>query len=565
MRNSYGLAAAGVSLALLTACGGSGLSPFAPAFVGPPAAPPTDSELYAAGVKVTPDFRDFGHASASLPMRLSVTLRYRHQSELDALVEAQSEPGSTSFRHFLTNAQFDDYFGPSLQAQRQVIEALKAAGLRIVRTFGNRTIVDATGSSAAVERLFQTRIDSGIQAGHGPRYKNVRDAVMPAALRGSVAAVSGLDNLVAFAPRTDVVYGFVSPIRPETSGSPLRGPNGALGPLGFSRAYDEPNQHGYDGTGRSIGNVIAGDIRDDDLQAFLNYFHIKAAHRLRRIRVDGGRIGYGDVETTLDVEAMTGTAPGAQVYLYSFPDFTEAYAVDAYNTIVDDNLVDAINSSWGGCESFKKRRLGHAFSVASNLIFEQGAAKGITFPIATGDNGWRTCRHDGTIDETTADSDPHALAVGGTTLNVDASGYWVSETAWRGSAGGISVVFPLPKYQRDVPNALGGGRNIPDVAFDANPYTGFAARWQHLWIGAGGTSLGSPLWVGLEGQIDQYLGSRIGFINPQLYALEEGPEYRTVFHDIVKGNNGGYRALRGYDLVTGIGSPIGWPLAQALK
>lgn len=297
----------------------------------------------------------------------------------------------------------------------------------------------------------------------------------------------------------------------------------------------------------------------------MDYFQIKPAHPLRRVAVDGGRFHRGDIETTIDIEAMMGTAPGAQVYLYSFPDFTEAYAVDVYNAVVDDDLVDAANSSWGGCESFKKRRLGHFYARAANLIFEQGSAKGITFPIATGDFGWTTCKHDHTIDITTASDATHALAVGGTTLNVDANGNWVGETAWHGSAGGVSLVFPMPQYQRDVPHVVGSGRNTPDVALSANPHKGFAGRWHHLWVGAGGTSLGGPLWVGLEAQMDDFLGTRIGFVNPQLYLLEQGPSYRNVFHDIVKGNNGGYRALRGYDLVTGIGSPIGWPLAQALE
>lgn len=520
------------------------------------------SDFYAAGVKITPDFRDVGRAPESLQIRLTVTLRYQHQDQLDGLVRSQSDPSSPLFHHYLTNAQFAAYFAPSSATYRRVSGILTAAGLTVLHSFANRTIVDVVGSRAAVERIFQTQIDSGIQAGHGARYKNVRDAVMPATLRSLVVAVSGLDNIISFAPRTRLV-GHVA--ASQIIGGPLRGPNGALGPLGFAQGYDEPVQHGYDGTGRAIANVMAGDIGNDDLQNFLSYFGIRVAHPLRRIAVDGGRFGHDDVETTLDVEAMTGTAPGAQVYLYSFPDFTDSYAEDAYNAIVNDDIVDAANSSWGGCESDTRRQLGHAFALASNLIFEQGAAKGITFPIATGDGGWRTCIHDGTIDETTADSDPYALAVGGTTLNVDSNGNWLSETAWHGSAGGVSVVFPVPSYQREMPNIVGAGRNIPDVALDANPYTGFAERWHHQWVGAGGTSLGSPLWVGFEGQVDQYLGGRIGFVNPELYTLAEGGSYTTVFHDIVKGDNGGYRAVRGFDLVTGVGSPIGWPLAQALK
>jgi subtilase family serine protease len=561
------LIGANLGAALLASCSsGSGSSSFEPISVAPP---PTItkrasvSNTYAAGVRVAPDFRDLGHAPPSLQISLTVMLRYRHQNDLDALVQAQADRSSPSFRHYLTNAQFNAYFAPSIQAYRRVIGVLRAAGLRVVQTFGNRTIVEVSGPSDAVERLFATQIDYGVQAGHGNRYKNVSDAVMPPALRGIAAAVSGLNDLVSFAPRLQIVDGIAA--TPQLQRTHLRGPNGALGPLGFSRAYDEPNQHGYDGKGRAIANTFPGDINDGDLKVFLNYFGIKPAHALRRIKVDGGRLGTGELETTLDIETMIATAPGAQVYLYSFRGFTEAYAVDVYNKVVDDNLVDAVNSSWGGCEYFKKKRLGHFYAIAANLIFEQGAAKGITFPIATGDSGWTTCMHDRTIDETTADDATHALAVGGTTLRVDGNGNWLSETAWRGSAGGVSLVFPLPKYQLDVGNIVGAGRNIPDLSFDANPHTGFAERWHHIWVGAGGTSLGSPLWVGLEAQMDQYIGGRIGFVNPQLYALEQGPSYGTVFHDIVKGTNGGYRALQGFDLVTGIGTPIGWPLAQALK
>jgi subtilase family serine protease len=565
MKGFYNLIGASLSTALLVSCAGNGNSALAPVSIAPPLAKTQDaaSNIYAAGVKDTPEFRDFGRAPASLEVRLTVMLRYQHQSELDALVDAQSERGSPYFRHYLTNAQFNAYFAPSIQAYRRVIELLRAAGLRIAQTFGNRTVVDAAGSRAAVERLFATRVDYGMQGGQGLRYKNVTDAIMPPALRDAAVAVIGFDNLVSFGPRIQVDWG--TQTTPQSQRTHLRGPNGALGPLGFSRAYDMPNQHGYDGKGRAIANTFPGDIGNGDLQVFLSYFGIKPAHALRRIPVDGGRLGTRELETTLDIEAMIGTAPGAQIYLYSFHDFTEADAVNVYNTVVNDNFVDAVNSSWGGCEYNKKKFLGHFYAVAANLVFEQGAAKGITFPIATGDFGWKTCLHDYQIDITTADDATHALAVGGTTLNVDTNANWVSETAWRGSAGGISLVFPLPKYQHDVGNIIGAGRNIPDVSFDANPHTGFAERWHHIWVGAGGTSLGSPLWVGLEAQMDQYIGGRIGFVNPLVYALERGPLYGNVFHDIVSGTNGGFRAHKGYDLVTGIGTPIGWPLAQAMK
>ncbi len=554
-----------VTLSFLTACSGNSVTPAQ----RPPLAPfasqqePGPNDAFAADVKEARDFKDLGRAPRALQIKLSVVLRYQHEAELDDLVNAQSDRSSPYFRRYLTNAQFNAYFAPSVETYRRVAGALLAGGLTIAKTFGNRTLVEATGPRTAVERLFQTQIDSGIQTGFGHRYMNARDALMPAQFQGAVVGVMGLDDLEMFGPRIRTVAAAAPAL--ESATPPLRGPNGELGPLGFSRAYDQPNQYGYNGRGRAVASSYAGDIDDNDLRAFLRYFQIEPAHRLKRITVDGGRLGRGDVETTLDIEAIIGIAPGAQVYLYSFKDFTEAGATDLYNTVVDDNLVDALNSSWGGCEGFKNDRLGSVYARAANMIFKQGAAKGITFPIATGDFGWQTCRHDRTIGQTTADDTTHALAVGGTTLHVDDNGYWASEKAWHGSAGGVSLVFHLPKYQTEVGNIIGAGRNLPDVAFDANPHVGFAERWHKIWVGAGGTSLGSPLWTALEAQMDQYIGSRIGFVNPELYALEQGPTYSTVFHDIVNGNNGGFRALPGYDQVTGIGSPIGWPLAQALK
>lgn len=309
-----------------------------------------------------------------MQVRLSVLLRYQNQAELDALVEAQADRGSPYFRRYLTNAQFNAYFAPSMESYRRVAQVLTSSGLQIVQTFGNRTIIEATGPSAAAERLFATRIDFGLQDGYGRRCKNVTDAIMPPPLRGLVAAVTGLDDLESFRPRIQIVYGGTA--APPSGHVPLRGPNGELGPLGFSRAYDEPNQHGYDGSGRAIASSYAGDINNDDLRRFLKFFKIAAAHKLRRITVDGGRLGRGDVETTLDIEAMIGTAPGAQVYLYSFRDFTEAYAVDVYNKIVDDNLVDAVKLELGWMRVFQKDSARPRIRASRQFDFRTGLGEG---------------------------------------------------------------------------------------------------------------------------------------------------------------------------------------------
>jgi subtilase family serine protease len=509
--------------------------------------------------EASPAFQDLGRAPAATAVHVALTLAYRHPYELAALVKAQSEPHSRLFHRYLTNAQFNAYFAPTAGQEAIVLNELTRDGFRIEHRFANRTVIDAVAPRAAAERLFSVEIHAGVQAGQGLRYSSVRPATIPGTLQGLVVAVTGLDDLIALEPR--YVTGAAPAIWPNSVTLPLRGGSGHDGPLAYAQGYDEPVQHGYDGTGRAIGNAMAGDISDQDLAAYLAYFNITQAHPLIRITVDGGHLGHDDVETTLDIEAMSGTTPGAQVYLYSFPQFTDKDAEDTYNQVVSDDFVDALNSSWGGCE-LDNGNLGKAFALASEQIFEQGAVKGITFPVATGDYGRNSCgKIDGRFQQSTPDTDPSALAVGGTVLTVDRFGDWINEAGWQGSEGGVSLLFSVPYYQTGVPNVDQRGRNIPDLSLSGGKGSAFDLYWHGKWGPVWGTSLASPLFTGLEAQIDQFQNTRIGFVNPAVYAILQGSSYASLFHDITRGNNG-YPAGPGYDLVTGVGSPFGWALAN---
>jgi kumamolisin len=90
----------------------------------------------------------------------------------------------------------------------------------------------------------------------------------------------------------------------------------------------------------------------------------------------------------------------------------------------------------------------------------------------------------------------------------------------------------------------------------------------------GGTSAVAPLWAGLIARINQRLvciGSKpVGFLNPVLYgsAILNG----DVFHDIVSGTNdntgtlnGRYTAGPGWDPASGLGTPDGTKLLNALE
>ena len=71
---------------------------------------------------------------------------------------------------------------------------------------------------------------------------------------------------------------------------------------------------------------------------------------------------------------------------------------------------------------------------------------------------------------------PTVLAVGGTTLNVDDSGLYNSETAWNDGGGGVSDIENEPAFQQNF--QLYGKRTVPDVAYDADAHTGFQVYCQ---------------------------------------------------------------------------------------
>jgi kumamolisin len=120
-------------------------------------------------------------------------------------------------------------------------------------------------------------------------------------------------------------------------------------------------------------------------------------------------------------------------------------------------------------------------------------------------------------------------------------------------------VFTRPDWQaKDVSQS---NRGVPDVAGNADPETGYKVQVDGQQLVIGGTSAVAPLCAGLIALLNQKLKSRIGFINPLLYTMDES----SCFRDISSGNNGAYSAGPGWDATTGLGSPVGIQIGQALQ
>jgi hypothetical protein len=167
----------------------------------------------------------------------------------------------------------------------------------------------------------------------------------------------------------------------------------------------------------------------------------------------------------------------------------------------------------------------------------------VTFVASTGDYG--------AADPEYPAYSPNVVAVGGTSLTLNADNSYNSETGWGyfdsgagtfiGSGGGISQFEPEPSYQQGVQST--GKRTIPDVAFDADPDTGVAVYdtySQSGWLEVGGTSVASPIiastfaLAGGAGKDED--GQAVEYPARTLYEnLSADP---GALHDVVSGSNG---------------------------
>jgi subtilase family serine protease len=234
--------------------------------------------------------------------------------------------------------------------------------------------------------------------------------------------------------------------------------------------------------------------------------------------------------------------------------------VSIFNQMAADNTSKQVSCSWGWSDD----------ESSLDPIFEEMGAQGQSIFVATGDNGSGTPG-----DVVWPADDPYITAVGGTDLTTTGpGGAWKSETGWNGSAGSPSKNgVPIPSYQllAGVINSSNGGsttlRNYPDVAAEANTNQ-YSCYDGGCFGGNGGTSYAAPQWAGLTAMANEQAVSKgkptLGFLNPAIYEIGVGTSYDSDFHDITSGSNGGYKAVVGYDLVTGWGSPQGPNLIKAL-
>ena len=539
-------------------------------------------------------------------MDLAIGLPLRNREGLTNLLQELYRPSGTNFRHFLTPEEFASSFGPSKEDYQAVIDFAKAHNLSVKHAHSNRTLLDVSGSVADVEKAFHVHMQV-YQHPVEARTFFAPDVEPSLDLATPVLAISGLDNSVRPRPRLHLP---ATPLQPlvRTMGGGGSGGVGGGGNSGPYEGYDLRNAYAagvtQDGTGQSIGLFELFAYSAQDIQDFEDEVGIFPYINVQPVLIDGANgddstvdwvnnPGYLDYsfEVTGDIEMAISMAPGlSSVLVYEGPTpmdvpplatnyvqsaTTTAQINDVLNRMATDNQAKQLSCSYG-----------FDINLSTVQIFQQYAAQGQSFFLASGDGG----AFRGAVDEPA--DDPNITVVGGTSLTTTASGAWASETVWltpadglgdplAASGGGVSTVHAIPSWQQGISMTANQGsttmRNVPDVSMVANNLN---IVWGNDFIGASsdfpeaGTSLATPLWAGLAALVNEQAAANgqppIGFINPALYAIAKSGNYSLCFHDINSGNNftanspSKYAATVGYDLCTGWGTPIGSNLIQAL-
>jgi hypothetical protein len=343
-------------------------------------------------------------------------------------------------------------------------------------------------------------------------------------------------------------------------------PFGSPGPTGTTPAqirhaygFDQISFNGTagDGSGTTIAIVDAFD--DPNIANDLHQFDLKFGlpdPTFTKVNQNGGtsmpaaNSGWAS-EIALDVEWAHAVAPKANILLVEASDNSFSNLFSAISFAAKQSGVVAVSMSWGGGEFSSEGFYDGTFTTPSGH-------GGVTFVVSSGDAGAPTSY---------PATSPNVLSVGGTTLNLDASGNILSESGWSGSGGGISSFESQPSYQNGVVTQSATRRTNPDVAYDADPNTGFPVYDSYNngtsapWSQFGGTSDAAPQWAALIAIADQGralagLGSLDGASQtlPKIYAAST-----SDFHDITSGTSLGSpheNAGTGYDLVTGRGTPV---------
>ena len=501
--------------------------------------------------------------AASEPLTLTVVLNRADQSGFESFLNDVQNPHSANFRHFASQTDLTNRYGPSQSSYNAVLNYLKQQGFTLEQGSANRLTLTVQGTRAQAEQAFGVQIND-YQLDGRSFHANDTDPTVPGNIAPYIQAVVGMSNLAV--PRPNFA------VEPATSSTPQTAP--ATTPMALAQAYNFGSL-GTTGAGQKVGLVEYDTYNPNDISIWLNGNGLNPA---LASQVSQENLGVpatlnengGELEVLLDIDTVLGMAPGATVVAYNncgndlLPGCTNPLDFGAYfNAMINDGDT-VISNSWAECEG----ETTEANVAGMDSILQSAAASGISVFSASGDNG-STCNdppHSYPNGVDVPADVPSGTAVGGTTLQVAAGGAYQSESWWYGGGFGVSCYFQTPSYQAGIATGsapcapiagitdytctTGNCRSVPDVSADADPNTGVRIYDSGYggWVQVGGTSLATPVWAAGIALINQKLGHPTGNLNAVLYAPATAGGFHPAGGMTGAGNDFAHLGLGSFDL-----------------
>ncbi|WEG13131.1 protease pro-enzyme activation domain-containing protein [Pullulanibacillus sp. KACC 23026] len=585
------------------------------------------------GANVLSNADYFGGEDPSDVVTIDVVLKVQNKDQLADYINETVTPGNNKYHKFLNVSQFKAKYAPSPNQVNAVTKYFKSYGIQTT-AYPDNLIVSATGTVAQLNKALNVDIQKASYKGKF-FHASKKDPKVPSTLADAILCILGLSDYSGFSTNTvkpvvknstntaNDLHGNLSPQdfanQYDLKGLYDQGATGKGQTIGIVTLADFDTNWAYTfwkEAGLSVDQNRINEINVDGGSG-----------------TDGAEETALDVEQSgsvaPDAKINVYVAPNND------SGFVDGFA-KAINDNQASSLSVSWGQSESSIDYFVDQDWETpAYAEVFNQLFMQAAAQGISTFASAGDSGaYDNARlagykpilpgftaYDLTVDDP-ADS-PYITAAGGTTLPVGTPAALgvKKERAWGwdylqpllqqlgygidsglyfvGGGGGFSNIFATPDYQKDVSGVntytgitdfnvtddsptvnqdpklvtgTGTGRNMPDLALNADPESGYAIYGYDAdtdavdWYGIGGTSAVAPQLNGITALINSAGGGRVGFWNPQIYrfAQQANSPFTPLNDQGTSNDNLYYTGTPGtlYNQATGLGTPDVTKLAK---
>merc|ERR1719450_499661 len=503
-------------------------------------------------------------------LKLTFALKQRNIDQLENLLLEVSDPDSRKYGQYISVGQITRMISPSQKSIETIKSWLVDNGVSEDNCdlTANRDFLICEVPCYIAERLLHGTIFSYFKHDKLKKLYIRSDALyhVPSYISEHVDFIGGVHRL----PNANSIKTKSNDELPNDKSKNTNGIHVGVYPKILRQRYKLANSDvgSHPNNSQSVAAFLDQYFRNSDLAEFMYLFvGSDFAHRTSIDKVIGPNHGRARIEATLDTQYIMGLGANITTWFWSTGGRHETeepflqWLVNVGNT----SIVPPVHSiSYGEGEII----LSKAYMNRVNVEFMKLGLRGVTILSSSGDDG-AGCVNKTKFSPHFPASSPYVTAVGGTRFyNPFTVGI---ELAYEISGGGFSNTFKRPKYQSSVVASFLNSTKVPPQRYfnkEGRAYPDISALCRHFWVvinripmpGVMGTSASTPTVAGIISMLNerrlQNNKPPMGFLNPFLY---KNPQ---ALNDVTSGYNEGclahdrgFYATKGYDTVTGNGTP----------